>query len=70
MEEKVVDTAVVDEVVEKTPEQLAFEKEEEERLRKAKWANFWDKVGNVILFSLMASPFVILGYIFWWFMSG
>lgn len=70
MEEKILDTEAVEEVVEKTPEQIAFEKEEEERLKKAKWENFWDKVGNVLLFALMAAPFAILGYIFWWFLNG
>lgn len=58
------------EVVEKTAEQIAFEKEEEERLRKAKIANVFDKVGNVLLVLLALAPFAILGYIFWWFIGG
>ena len=58
------------EVVEKTAEQIAFEKEEEERLRKAKIANVLDKVGNVLLVLLALAPFAILAYIFWWFIGG
>ena len=58
------------EVVEKTAEQIAFEKEEEERLRKAKIANVFDKVGNVLLVLLALAPFAILAYIFWWFIGG
>ncbi len=53
----------------KTEAQLAREAEEAEKARKAKWHNFWDKVTTGIFIFLMASPFLILAYIFWWFVS-
>ena len=34
-----------------------------------KWKNIWDKVTTGILIFLMASPFLILGYIFLWFIT-
>ena len=34
-----------------------------------KWRAFWDKVTTGILIFLLASPFLILGYIFFWFMT-
>nr|MBQ8890790.1 hypothetical protein [Clostridia bacterium] len=39
------------------------------RARKAKLAAIWDKVTTGILILLMASPFLILGYIFHWFIT-
>lgn len=35
--------------------------------RKAKFARIWDKITTGILILLMASPVLILGYIFLWF---
>ena len=31
------------------------------------WKTFWDKVTTGLLIALMASPFIILAYIFVWF---
>ncbi len=62
------ETAVVEEP--KTEAQLLREAEEAEKARKAKWNNFWDKITTGILIFLMASPLLILGYIFWWFTVG
>ena len=39
------------------------------RAKKAKLAAFWDKVTTGILILLMASPFLILAYIFTWFIT-
>ena len=39
------------------------------RAKKAKLAAIWDKVTTGILILLMASPFLILGYIFYWFIT-
>ena len=36
------------------------------RAKKAKWAAIWDKVTTGLLILLMASPVLILGYIFYW----
>ena len=44
-------------------------KYEELDARNKKWKNFWDKVTTGILIFLMASPFLILGYIFMWFIT-
>lgn len=42
--------------------------EEELRiLKKKKWLNIWDKFTTGLLIFLMASPFLILFYIFFWF---
>lgn len=56
-------------VEEKTEAQLLREAEAEEKARKAKIAAIWDKVTTGLLILLMASPFLILTYIFIWFMS-
>lgn len=40
--------------------------EEEIKAKKAKWAAIWDKVTTGILILLMASPALILAYIFIW----
>ena len=40
--------------------------EEAARAKKAKWAAIWDKVTTGILILLMASPALILAYIFIW----
>ena len=37
--------------------------------KKKKWAAIWDKVTTGILIALMASPVLILGYIFYWFLT-
>lgn len=41
---------------------------DEEIEKKKKWQAIWDKVTTGILIFLMASPFMILTYIFIWFM--
>lgn len=40
---------------------------EEQLAKKKKWAEIWDKVTTGLLIALMASPLLILGYIFLWF---
>lgn len=65
MDEKMVEGAIV----EKTEAQLAREAEAAEKARKAKIAAIWDKVTTGLLIALMASPFLILAYIFIWFLS-
>lgn len=42
---------------------------DEELAKKKKWSAIWDKVTTGILIFLMTSPFLILGYIFWWFLN-
>ena len=42
---------------------------DEQLAKKKKIAAIWDKVTTGILIFLMASPFLILGYIFYWFMT-
>ncbi|MBR2965519.1 MAG: hypothetical protein IKC34_03090 [Clostridia bacterium] len=42
---------------------------DEQLAKKKKVAAFWDKVTTGILIFLMASPFLILGYIFYWFLT-
>ena len=42
---------------------------EEEQAKKKKWRAFWDKVTTGILILLMAAPFAILTYIFYWFLN-
>lgn len=37
--------------------------------KKKKWMNIWDKFTTGILIFLLASPVLILGYIFAWFLS-
>ena len=59
----------VEAVEEKTEEQLLREAEEAEKARKAKIAQIWDKVTTGLLIALMASPLLILLYIFIWFMA-
>ena len=61
----------VDPVIdERTPEQIASrELEEIEKAKKAKRAAIWDKITTGILIALMASPILILTYIFVWFMA-
>ena len=43
--------------------------EEEKLAKKKKWRAIWDKVTTGILIFLMASPLLILGYIFMWFLN-
>jgi len=38
-----------------------------EKTKNVKWKEVWDKVTTGILILLMASPFLILGYILLWF---
>ena len=42
---------------------------DEELAKKKKWGEIWDKVTTGLLILLMASPLLILGYIFYWFMT-
>ena len=42
---------------------------DEQLAKKKKRAAIWDKVTTGILIFLMASPFLILGYIFYWFLT-
>lgn len=49
-------------------ESLAAKYEELDAKNK-KWKRIWDKVTTGILIFLMASPFLILGYIFMWFIT-
>ena len=39
-----------------------------EKTKNVKWKEVWDKCTTGILIFLMASPLLILGYIFLWFM--
>ena len=54
----------------KTEAQLLREAEEAEKAKKAKIAAIWDKFTTGLLIFLMASPFLILLYIFLWFILG
>lgn len=49
-------------------ESLAAKYEELDAKNK-KWKRIWDKITTGILIFLMASPFLILGYIFMWFIT-
>lgn len=42
---------------------------DEQLAKKKKWRAIWDKVTTGILIFLMASPLLILGYIFMWFLN-
>lgn len=42
---------------------------DEQIAKKKKWQAIWDKVTTGILIFLLASPALILGYIFYWFLS-
>ena len=53
----------------KTEEQLLREAEDAERAKKAKIKAIWDKVTTGLLIFLMASPFLILLWIFMWFIN-
>ena len=53
----------------KTEAQLAREAEEAEKAKKAKIAAIWDKVTTGLLIFLMASPILVLAYIFIWFLG-
>ena len=54
----------------KTEEQLAIETEDAERAKRAKRAAIWDKITTGLLILLMASPIIVLVYIFVWFAGG
>ena len=54
----------------KTEAQLLREAEEAERAKKAKIAAIWDKFTTGLLIFLMASPILVLLYIFLWFTIG
>ena len=47
-------------------ENVALTEEEILKAKKAKWAAIWDKITTGILILLMASPALILAYIFIW----
>ena len=47
-------------------ESVALTEEEIKKAKKAKWAAIWDKVTTGILILLLASPAIILAYIFIW----
>ena len=57
-------------IEEKSEDQLLREAEDAERAKKAKIAAIWDKITTGLLIFLMASPFLVLLYIFLWFTSG
>lgn len=57
------------EEVEKTAEQLAEEEWQAEQDRKKKIKAVWDKITTGFLIFLMASPFLVLGWIFYWFLT-
>lgn len=42
---------------------------DEQLAKKKKYQQIWDKVTTGILIALIASPFLILGYIFLWFLT-
>ena len=42
---------------------------DEQRAKKKKWAEIWDKFTTGLLIFLMSSPILILGYIFTWFLT-
>lgn len=73
MEEIILDGAdkeTEEVVIERTPEEIAArELEEIEKAKKAKKAAIFDKITTGILIALMASPFLILTYIFVWFLT-
>lgn len=66
-------TVLTDAPEERTEEEIELarqrlrEEEADEKAKKAKRAQFWDSVGNIILVILMISPILILSYIFLWF---
>lgn len=60
----VVQSEEIKEVQPAKPEQGEAEKK---RLRKKKWLNIWDHFTTGLLILLMASPILILAYIFLWF---
>lgn len=43
---------------------------DEQLEKKRKWKAFWDKITTGILIFLLASPVLILAYIFMWFITG
>ena len=49
------------------PMQLQAQAEAEKLAKKKKMLAIWDKVTTGLLIALMASPILILGYIFLWF---
>ncbi len=62
-------TEVAPEAVEKTAEQLAEEEWQAEHDRKKKIKAVWDKITTGLLIFIMISPFLILGWIFYWFLT-
>lgn len=67
-----MDNATVDaapEVVEKTADQLAEDEWQAEHEKKKKAKAIWDKITTGLLIFLMISPFLILGWIFYWFLT-
>ena len=49
--------------------EVVLTEEEIKKAKKAKLLAIWDKITTAILIFLMASPFLILGYIFIWFIT-
>lgn len=43
--------------------------QDELHARKKKWLRVWDKITTAIFIFLLASPVLILGYIFYWFLN-
>lgn len=56
-----------EEIKEVQPAKPELDEAEKKRLRKKKWLNIWDHITTGLLILLMASPILILTYIFLWF---
>lgn len=68
--EENVETAKVEETVTASDTRdFELRMTDEERARKKKLAEIWDKFTTGLLIFLMASPILILGYIFLWFLT-
>ena len=50
-----------------TEEMLVLTEEDAKKAKRAKWLRIWDKCTTGLLIFLMASPILILAYIFLWF---
>ena len=61
MENNAVNTENIEAVAADMPSELIVNS------KKKKWAEIWDKVTTGLLIALMASPILILLYIFLWF---
>jgi len=68
--EENVETAKVEETVTASDTRdFELRMTDEERAKKKKLAEIWDKFTTGLLIFLMASPILILGYIFLWFLT-